>query len=140
MKNIVLASIIIFGVCVLFADVKSYTYEEHFKEISDPIPTNVTINPLDYVSGKIGQDIRNFPLPLGFRGQYRFGARYHLIDRISNQPLFMKTWGEENQLHFSNNQDKLQLESSIHALQLLRDTDLFENFESYNPERLLMRY
>jgi hypothetical protein len=66
---------------------------------SDPKPTSVVAesigNPLDYAAARIGLDARNVELPRGWEGAYRYCCRFPIIDYVSNRPLYMKQWAED---------------------------------------------
>lgn len=76
--------------------VSPYSGETFFQ--SDPVPEDVTPvgNPLDWAGVKIGLDVRNFELPRAYEGEYRFVCRFPIIDYVSNRPLYMKQWTEDN--------------------------------------------
>lgn len=69
---------------------------------SDPAPEAITPigNPLDWAGMKIGLDVRNFELPRAYENDYRFVCRFPIIDAVSNRPLYMKQWTEENAAEF----------------------------------------
>ncbi len=77
--------------------IETYPEEFHFIEDSEPFETSWQegMNPLDYAGTKIGQDIRDFPLPRGHEGAYRYAARLGIVERISENPLYMKKWTED---------------------------------------------
>jgi len=77
-------------------EVTPYPFPTYF--MSDPVPESVTPigNPLDWAGAKIGLDVRNVELPRGFEGEYRFNCRFPIIDYVSNRPLYMKQWTEDN--------------------------------------------
>ena len=76
-------------------DIQPFTHEQHFEMDPEPIELGVVGNPLDYAGKRIGIDVRNFELPRGHEGRYRFACRFPIIDYVSNNPLYMKQWVED---------------------------------------------
>lgn len=88
---------------VASAEVKPYPFSAWFEQ--DPAPITIgetlnsklqTLNPLDYAGARIGLDVRNVELPRGWEGGYRYCCRFPIIDYVSNRPLYMKQWAEDN--------------------------------------------
>jgi len=98
----------------VLADVEPYGSETHIQSDPEPLATDwndnpdrnvrapqqdgLLSNPLDYAAGRIGLDVRGIELPRGHEGAYRFACRFPIIDYVSNRPLYMKQWTEDNSL------------------------------------------
>jgi hypothetical protein len=92
----------------------------YFVNYAQPEKYDYTGNPLDYASARIGMDIRHFPLPRGWEGRYRFACRFPIIDYVSNDPLYMKQWTEDNAENISALHEKHGIASIIDILDILR--------------------
>ncbi len=66
-----------------------------------PVPLGEVGNPLDYAGARIGMNARDFELPRGDETYYRFACRFPVIDSVSNQPLYMKQWAEDESARIS---------------------------------------
>jgi HEAT repeat protein len=79
------------------AGVKQYGPETWFEQDPAPVPIIAESigNPLDYAGARIGLDVRNVELPRGWEGGYRYCCRFPIIDDVSNRPLYLKQWAEE---------------------------------------------
>ena len=79
------------------AGVQQYGPETWFQQDPAPVPIVAESigNPLDYAGARIGLDVRNVELPRGWEGGYRYCCRFPLIDYVSNRPLYMKQWAED---------------------------------------------
>lgn len=75
--------------------VSQFAPETWFTQDAQSQKVRVTGNPLDYCAKRIGLDVRNFELPRGWEGGYRFCCRFPIIDAVSNRPLYMKEWAED---------------------------------------------
>ena len=124
--------------CILFlliafssvvAETKPYGAETFF--LSDPAPTATewSGNPLDYAAERIGLDARGIELPRGYEGAYRFACRFPIIDYVSNRPLYMKQWTEENAERILNGQRDDGIGVVKHLLGLLDDSDEWASLE-----------
>ncbi len=112
---------------------KPYGASTYF--LSDPVPEDVTPtgNPLDWAGMKIGLDVRNFELPRAYEGEYRFNCRFPIIDAVSNRPLYMKQWTEDNAEALLRTQAGQGLGAVGLALEILTgDAGRFEEMEAYD--------
>jgi hypothetical protein len=84
-------------VATVMAGVKQYGPETWFQQDPAPVPIIAESigNPLDYAAARIGLDARNVELPRGWEGGYRYCCRFPIIDYVSNRPLYMKQWAED---------------------------------------------
>ncbi|MHC4779343.1 MAG: HEAT repeat domain-containing protein, partial [Planctomycetota bacterium] len=100
-------------------ELEVYGPRTHFESDPKPVEAVVSGNPLDWAGARIGMDVRNFELPRGHEGAYRFAARFPIIDFVSLQPLYMKKWAEENGQKFVDRQGEGPL-GLPHGLTVLR--------------------
>ena len=84
------------------------------------IPVESIGNPLDYAGARIGLDVRNVELPRGWEGGYRYCCRFPIIDYVSNRPLYMKQWAEDNSAQVVAEQRRAGIGVMHHALEVLR--------------------
>jgi hypothetical protein len=73
-----------------------FEFDTHFQSDANPQKVNITVNPLDYAGTRIGCNVRNVELPRAYESDYRFACRFPIIDQVSNRPLYMKQWAEDN--------------------------------------------
>jgi len=74
---------------------RPYRPAAYFEADPKPVKLHLYENPLDYAAGRIGIDARDFELPRAYEGEYRFACRLPIIDQVSNQPLYLKQWAED---------------------------------------------
>ena len=79
-------------------------------------------NPLDYAGARIGLDVRNVELPRGWEGGYRYCCRFPIIDYVSNRPLYMKQWAEDQSAAIVSGQRRAGLGVVNDALGILSGT------------------
>ena len=92
--------------------------------VPDALPQKVAVagNPLDYAGARIGLDVRNVELPRGWEGGYRYACRFPIIDYVSNRPLFMKQWAEDNSGLIVREHRRTGIGVLLSALDILRGT------------------
>ena len=112
------------------SEIQPFSHEDHFISDAEPTDLGVIGNPLDYAGKRIGIDIRNFELPKAHEGRYRFACRYPIIDYVSNNPLYMKQWVEdESKSIFDIQKENSGLSAAIHAMSLVRGTETSEQVD-----------
>lgn len=123
MKSVVLAASLVLAVASAGQpNVAQFASETWFVQDAPPQKAQVTGNPLDYCAQRIGLDIRNIELPRGWEGGYRFCCRFPIIDAVSNRPLYMKQWAEENTDRITEQHRAKGLAVANSSLGLLRGT------------------
>ncbi|MBT3232356.1 MAG: hypothetical protein HN356_06025 [Calditrichaeota bacterium] len=130
MKSLTTICILLFLLITVLsavAETKPYGAETHFLSDPKPIQTEWSGNPLDYAAGRIGLDVRGIELPRGYEGGYRFACRFPIIDYVSNRPLYMKQWTEENAERILAVQQENGLVVINFMLELLNDSDKLES-------------
>jgi tetratricopeptide (TPR) repeat protein len=112
---------------VASAKVEPYPFSTWFEQ--DPVPMAIgetldsklqTLNPLDYAGARIGLDVRNVELPRGWEGAYRYCCRFPIIDYVSNRPLYMKQWAEDNSAQVVAEQRRVGIGLMHYALEVLQ--------------------
>jgi HEAT repeat protein len=104
------------------AKVQPYPQSAWFEQDPAPVPIIAESigNPLDYAGARIGLDVRNVELPRGWEGGYRYCCRFPIIDYVSNRPLYMKQWAEDNSALIVAAHRQRGLGAVFSALDLLR--------------------
>ncbi|MBT7787451.1 MAG: hypothetical protein HN757_01075 [Calditrichaeota bacterium] len=123
--TIFIVQFLLITVISAIAVTKPYGADTHFLSDPEPIQTEWSGNPLDYAAGRIGLDVRGIELPRGYEGGYRFACRFPIIDYVSNRPLFMKQWTEDNAELIIEEQQKTGIGVVKNLLRLLDDEDLY---------------
>lgn len=102
---------------------------------SDPAPEDVTPtgNPLDWAGAKIGLDVRNYELPRGWEGEYRFCCRFPIIDAVANRPLYIKRWTEESAQALLRADGGKGLGQVTHAIEMALGSP-YDGSYPYGPE------
>ncbi len=142
--------------------VESYDQSSYFISDAEPVPLEKPIsNPLEYSTSRIGLDIDGFKLPRGHEGRYRFSCRFPVIDYVSERPLYMKQWTEEQAdlLMSSHSEKGIEVvadaltilcggknETDVEPAELKKEKELFRDklqassFKSWYQDALLELY
>jgi tetratricopeptide (TPR) repeat protein len=104
------------------ARVTPYESTAFFVGDAKPMKARVAGNPLDYAGQRIGLDVRNVELPRAWEGNYRLACRFPIIDYVSNRPLYMKQWSEDNCELITREHRASAMGAVRSALELLRNT------------------
>jgi hypothetical protein len=137
---ITLALLISSGYAAEKKGVKAYPLSSHYIDFSDPVPFELTGNPLDYAGRRIDMDVRNFELPKGWEGRYRYAARYPIIDYVSNNPLYMKQWTEDTSALIIKAHTEKGIGAVHDALSVLRGTDAYPESEVIHDPELMLEF
>ncbi|MBD3286552.1 hypothetical protein GF359_08270, partial [candidate division WOR-3 bacterium] len=120
--NLVLMLVMLTVPATETVDIEPYPFSTWFESLSTPQPVKVEGNPLDFCGARIGLDVRDIELPRGWEGGYRFAARFPIIDYVSNRPLYMKQWAEDNAREIISAHEVSGLSALFYAQNLLRGT------------------
>ena len=128
MKNFCIFMILTTTLFLFFCEKQSddYTLKDHFEGNADYTSLNVKGNPFDYACKKIGISYRDIELPVGQDGKYKFACRFPIIDYVSNRPLYMKQWTEDNSEKITSTHRKDGLIAIPHMIEILQGTGDFD--------------
>ena len=122
--------------------VKPYDPSTYYVSFAEPEELGVIGNPLDYAGMKINMNVRNFELPRGYEGRYKYACRFPIIDYVSNNPLYMKQWTEDNAERIAKEHTDGGILAVNYGLELLRGYNETESWKKriisngYKPENL----
>jgi len=102
--------------------VEPYGSDAWFEQDPKPVPVVAESigNPFDYAGARIGLDVRNVELPRAWEGGYRFCCRFPIIDYVSNRPLYMKQWAEDQSETIVSGQRRAGIRVLSSALAILQ--------------------
>jgi tetratricopeptide (TPR) repeat protein len=120
--RLLLASLIASAMAGPSSHVEPCGFDAWFEQDPKPVPVKAESvgNPLDYAGARIGLDVRNVELPRAWEGGYRFCCRFPIIDYVSNRPLYMKQWTEDNSARVVGEQRLAGVGTMHYALEVLR--------------------
>jgi hypothetical protein len=103
-----------------------FDFSTYFIGDAQPAKVEVVGNPLDYAAARIGLDVRGVELPRAYENSYRFACRFPIIDYVSNRPLYMKQWAEDNAARITRAHATRGIGGAVRAgLEMLRGTDRY---------------
>ena len=118
-----------------FGAITPYRFPKYFESDSKPMKSEIIGNPLYYAGERIGLDVYGVELPRAYENNYRFTARFPIIDYVSNSPLFMKQWAESTSAEISSQHRKLGIGAVSYVLRTLRGTGDYSRVE-YDSSRV----
>lgn len=117
--------------------IERYDASTYFVSDALPMKTNIIGNPLDYAGKRIGLDVRSVELPRGYEGNYRFACRFPIIDYVSNRPLYLKQWAEDNSALITKAHQNNGIKAISQAIEILRGTADFPKFTTQMDKNVL---
>jgi hypothetical protein len=117
---------------------RPYRHSTYFEADPQPVKLHLYTNPLDYAAGRIGIDARGFELPRAYEGDYRFACRLPVIDQVSNQPLYLKQWAEDQSALLSRQHAAGGITVILDALTLLCGSSWTAQIQDNNKQRSII--
>ncbi len=116
----------VYGLSLGFAQTEKqitpFDASTYFIGDAKPVKSDLTGNPLDYAGKRIGLSVRGVELPRGWEGSYRFACRFPIIDYVSNRPLYLKQWAEDNASFINRSHRENGIRAIGAGLEILRGT------------------